>query len=150
MRAIQGPISWRSLKLIRLKDFPITLKLIRPVSAIQNPAINYSNPVVCYDGMLRSDLYGKMKDAADSADLVIVLGTSLSGLNSDHVAVNPSRRSLQGKSLGTVIINLQQTIHDGSATLRIFAETDKVFENLLFTLRDIPLFPSPIKHTLGA
>ena len=90
-----------------------------------------SNPVVCYDGTLRSDLYGKMKDAADSADLVIVLGTSLSGLNSDHVAVNPSRRSLQGKSLGTVIINLQQTIHDGSATLRIFAETDKVFENLL-------------------
>ena len=65
-----------------------------------------SNLVVCYDGTLHSDLYGKMKDAADSADLVIVLGTSLSGLNSDHVAVNPSRWSLQGKSLGTVIINL--------------------------------------------
>ena len=105
-----------------------------------------SNPVVCYDGSLKPDLYGKMKDAADSADLVIVLGTSLSGLNSDLVAVNPSRRSLQGKSLGTVIINLQQTIHDGETSLRIFAETDKVFETLLSQLK-MPLEVCPLLNT---
>merc|ERR1712013_474521 len=76
-----------------------------------------SNPVVCYDGNLKQEYFQKMKEAADTADLVVVLGTSLSGLNSDRVAKDPAKRSLQGKSLGTVIINLQQT--------------DKVFENLL-------------------
>ena len=52
-----------------------------------------------------------MKEAGDTADLVLVLGTSLSGLNSDRVAKDPAKRSLQGRSLGTVIINLQQTQH---------------------------------------
>jgi len=46
-----------------------------------------------------------------------VLGTSLSGLNSDRVAKDPAKRSLQGRSLGTVIIDLQQTQQDGISSL---------------------------------
>ena len=34
-----------------------------------------SNPVVCYDGALKPILFNRMKDAADTSDLVIVLGT---------------------------------------------------------------------------
>lgn len=101
-----------------------------------------SNPVVCYDGNLKTEHYQKMKEAADSADLVLVLGTSLSGLNSDRVAKDPARRSLEGKSLGTVIINLQQTQQDGISSLRIFAQTDNVFSSLLDKF-SIPLKPCP-------
>merc|ERR1712198_260816 len=90
-----------------------------------------SNPVVCYDGNLKQDHFQKMKDAADEADLVLVLGTSLSGLNSDRVAKDPAQRSLTGKSLGTVIVNLQQTKQDGISSLRIFSQTDAVFSSLL-------------------
>merc|ERR1711892_411387 len=97
-----------------------------------------SNPVVCYDGIMRADLYSRMKKASDTADLVLVLGTSLSGLNSDQVAINSAKRSCEGKSLGTVIVNLQQTAKDGVATLRMFAEADHVFTALLENL-GIPL-----------
>ena len=34
-----------------------------------------SNPVVCYDGQLRSDLFSRLKREADTADLVLVIGT---------------------------------------------------------------------------
>ena len=89
-----------------------------------------SNPVVKYSGQLRDDLYERMLEEAESADLVLVLGTSLSGLCSDIVAEKTAERSLHSQSLGIVIINLQQTILDGNATLRIFSETD-IFLKLL-------------------
>ena len=44
-----------------------------------------SNPVVCMSGITRRDLYSRMSTAIASADLVLVLGTSLSGLNADQV-----------------------------------------------------------------
>ena len=72
-----------------------------------------------------------MKKAEEEADLVIVIGTSLSGLNADKIAINPAKKSLSGKSLGTVIINMQQTMCDGSATLRIFTQADKFFEAIM-------------------
>ena len=52
-----------------------------------------SNPVVCMSGVTRRDLYAKLSSAVASADLVLVLGTSLSGLNSDQVPlrVEPTR-----------------------------------------------------------
>merc|ERR1719481_2084240 len=101
-----------------------------------------SNPVVCYDGNLKQEYFQKMKEAADTADLVLVLRTSLSGLNSDRVAKDPAKGSLQGRSLGTVIINLQQTQQDGISSLRIFSQTDQVFAALLDKL-GIPIKPCP-------
>eukprot|EP00930_Biecheleria_cincta_P044977 TRINITY_DN30994_c0_g1_i1.p1 TRINITY_DN30994_c0_g1~~TRINITY_DN30994_c0_g1_i1.p1 ORF type:complete len:518 (-),score=99.68 TRINITY_DN30994_c0_g1_i1:351-1904(-) len=87
-----------------------------------------SNPVVLYSGSLRGDLYADMKDWAKSADLVLVLGTSLSGLNADQCVSKTAERSLPGrsKSLGSVIISPQRTPEDGEASLRLFACADDV------------------------
>lgn len=89
-----------------------------------------SNPVVKYSGTLRSELCENMQELAATADLTIVLGTSLTGLNADQVALEPAKRSKRGSSLGTVIISPQQTSHDGKATLRIFAKADDVMQAL--------------------
>ena len=107
-----------------------------------------SNPVVCYDGNLRPDLHEKVRQAEETAELVIVVGSSLSGLNSDGVASRPARRSLGGKCLGTVIINLQQTRLDGEATLRIFERADTVMERLLAVL-GVPIISCPIIQNPG-
>ena len=90
-----------------------------------------SNPVVKYSGTLKDDAYPWMRRDADTADLVLVMGTSLGGLNADQMATKPAERSLTGGTLGTVIINLQQTEQDGKSTLRLFGETDKIMKRLL-------------------
>merc|ERR1712176_1405877 len=91
-----------------------------------------SNPVVLYSGSLRGDLYKDMKVWADTADLVLVLGTSLSGLNADQCVTKAASRSLPGKveSLGSVIISPQRTPEDGEASLRLFATADDVMAAL--------------------
>ena len=93
-----------------------------------------ANPVICYEGTLRRDVFTRMKEAKYSADLVLVIGTSLSGLNCDKVAMEASDRSLEAEALGSVIINLQQTEQDGVSSLRIFANIDDVFRALLHEL----------------
>uniref|UniRef100_A0A6U8EGT2 Deacetylase sirtuin-type domain-containing protein n=1 Tax=Eutreptiella gymnastica TaxID=73025 RepID=A0A6U8EGT2_9EUGL len=55
-----------------------------------------SNPVVKYSGTLHDRAYPWMKQSAKTADLVLVLGTSLGGLNADQVATNAAERSLVG------------------------------------------------------
>jgi hypothetical protein len=75
-----------------------------------------------------------MSAAVAMADLVLVLGTSLSGLTADQVATAAAARSRQGRALGTVIVNLQQTARDGEATLRLFAETDTVLPAVVAAL----------------
>jgi len=84
-----------------------------------------------------------MAHEAESADLVLVLGTSLGGLNADRVAHETARRSLRNKSLGTVIISPQQTEHDGAATIRIFGESDAVLTRLLAKMGMSSLSLSP-------
>jgi NAD-dependent SIR2 family protein deacetylase len=95
-----------------------------------------SNPVVKYGGTLRDEERWWMKHAARTADLVIVLGTSLGGLNADQVATKASNRSLDGNALGTVCINLQQTPEDGRMSLRIFGTSDKVLTEVCKNLRE--------------
>lgn len=110
------------------------------INEIHGSWFDPSNPVVKYSGSLRGDLYEDMVDKADSADLCLVLGTSLSGLNSDQCATKTSSRSapkhqggpktIEQASLGTVIISPQRTPHDGHVTLRIFAGADEVMAAL--------------------
>lgn len=90
-----------------------------------------SNPVVKYSGSLKSEQYPWMVNEAETADLVLVLGTSLGGLNADQVATNPAYRSLKGAALGMCMINLQQTEQDGKATLRLFGKSDMYLEMIL-------------------
>merc|ERR1712093_644243 len=105
-----------------------------------------SNPVVKYSGTLKGEQFPWMVNDAETADLVLVLGTSLGGLNADQVAIKPAKRSLKKGALGTVMINLQQTEQDGKASLRIFGQSDEVLKRLLTELgispRKINLKPS--------
>ena len=93
-----------------------------------------SNPVVLYSGNLKQHECEWMEQDANTADLALVLGTSLGGLNADRVATDTADRSLRGRSLGMVLINLQQTALDGESTLRLFGKTDDVLGSLLAEL----------------
>jgi len=103
-----------------------------------------SNPVVKYSGELHDRSYPWMQEDAKTADLVLVLGTSLGGLNADQVATNAAERSIAQAprgALGTVIINLQQTAEDGKMTLRLFGRSDDLLPMLLQELGFEPLRP---------
>jgi len=105
------------------------------------------NPVVKYSGSLHERAYPWMEQDAATADLVLVLGTSLGGLNADQVAHNAAERSLKPGArgaLGTVCINLQQTEQDGTMSLRLFGKSDDI---LAVVLRKLGL-PMPRKSVL--
>jgi len=102
-----------------------------------------SNPVVKYSGTLKSHECRWMEHEARTADLVLVVGTSLGGLNADQVATRCADRTLHGSALGVVLINLQQTAHDDKATLRLFGKSDAILQSLLLHhLTEIRLPPS--------
>lgn len=104
------------------------------INEIHGSWYDCSNPVVKYSGTLHERAYPWMVDDAETADLVIVLGTSLGGLNADQVATNSAKRSRLGSSLGTVCINLQQTPQDGKMSLRLFGKSDDILTRLLAEL----------------
>lgn len=107
------------------------------------------NPVVKMNGALRSDLYARMRSWARKADVVLALGTSLSGLASDCVAEECAKRAIQGRACaaagappaaGLVIVSLQRTRLDSSAALRIYARLDETLDLLARELEigDVP------------
>ena len=63
------------------------------INEIHGSWFDPSNPVVKYDGSLHPRAFPWMKKDASTADLVLVLGTSLSGLTADCVATLPAGRS---------------------------------------------------------
>jgi len=110
------------------------------INEIHGSWFDPSNPVVLYSGNLKDDAYPSMRHDAATADLVIVVGTSLGGLNADQVATKTAHRSCRdcewradgtGGALGTVMINLQQTEQDGKASLRMFGTTDSILPRVL-------------------
>jgi len=68
-----------------------------------------SNPVVKMSGSLRDDLISDLVGWEHKTDLVLTLGTSLSGMNSDRLVTTAVKKQSQGKSLGAVIVSLQKT-----------------------------------------
>jgi NAD-dependent SIR2 family protein deacetylase len=90
------------------------------------------NPVIVMSGNLREDLFADLLECEKQADLAIAVGTSVCGMNADRVVTTPAARaaSKQPGQLGSVLIGLQQTVHDDEATLRIFARCDDVFAML--------------------
>jgi NAD-dependent SIR2 family protein deacetylase len=101
------------------------------INEIHGSWFDCSNPVVKYSGTLKEEQFPWMEREAEEADLVLVLGTSLGGLNADQVATKTAGRSRGGRALGAVMINLQQTEQDGKMSLRIFESTDLVLRLLL-------------------
>lgn len=100
------------------------------INEIHGSWFDPSNPVVKYSGSLRGDLFEDMEHQAESVDLVLVLGTSLTGLNADQCVTKTAIRSSNGSALGSVIISPQKTAQDGKCALRIFAKADEVMEAL--------------------
>lgn len=94
------------------------------------------NPVVAMDGSMRKDLTCRLEEWSESADLVIAMGTSLSGLYADCVATRASERAAEGcNGLGLVIISLTKTPLDTDASLRVYATLDDALQRLAVKLR---------------
>jgi len=104
------------------------------------------NPVVQFDGNLKGDENEGMCRAKKDADLVLVLGTSLNGLNADGIAHEANERAVNSAtatkrnhkthciaatSLGSVFINLQQTEYDGQMTLKVNETIDIVLARVV-------------------
>jgi hypothetical protein len=108
------------------------------VNEIHGGLFDPSNPVVSMSGSLRHDLFQRLLRAEgaviagpEAADLVLALGSSLSGMNSDRVVTGCELRASKGRALGSCIITLQRTQLDGSSCgLRIFGRLDHVLGKL--------------------
>eukprot|EP01123_Difflugia_compressa_P005180 TRINITY_DN1678_c0_g1_i1.p1 TRINITY_DN1678_c0_g1~~TRINITY_DN1678_c0_g1_i1.p1 ORF type:complete len:293 (+),score=61.19 TRINITY_DN1678_c0_g1_i1:128-880(+) len=107
-----------------------------------------SNRVVQFNEGLRSDLFDWLLEAEQRIDLCLCLGTSLSGMNADRIAKTPAQRSNKPipETLGTVVINLQQTPLDSYALIRVWAKLDDAFRLLAknLGLTDIKIHEIPI------
>ena len=94
------------------------------------------NPVVTMSGSIRQDLVDRLEEWEERAQLVVTLGTSLSGLHADDVCEAAAVREAKAqRGLGLVIVSLTKTPLDDSATLRIYAELDVVLDKLRQKLR---------------
>jgi hypothetical protein len=103
------------------------------INEIHGAWFDPSNPVVPMDGTLREDLITALMDTEARADLCLVAGTSLCGMNADRIASTTARRArTEAGVLGTVLINLQRTVMDDNpgVQLRIFAPIDGVMSML--------------------
>jgi len=92
-----------------------------------------SNPVVKMTGNLRGDLFKDLLLCERKTDLVLTLGSSLAGMNSDRMVMTVSERAAQRASpqvYGSVIVSLQTTPHDKDSSLRIYATIDRTMELL--------------------
>jgi len=106
------------------------------INEVHGSWYNPANPVVKYTGSLKDDEEEWMTTDAETADLVLVIGTSLGGLYADDVAEKTADRAQHGAALGTVCINLQQTPMDGKMSLRMFGKSDGVLADVLRHLGD--------------
>lgn len=120
-----------------------------------------SNPVVKMSGSLRSDLFKDLNECERKTDLVLVLGSSLCGMNADRLVSTCSTRAQVSSSAkkvwGSAIVSLQTTPHDGGSSLRMFATIDRVMELLAKHLdlevpTEDPVFPQveAVHRPLGA
>jgi len=94
-----------------------------------------SNPVVQMDGILRKDLLHQMLIWREATDLVLAMGTSLSGMNADSCASESANRFREGLGEGLVIVSIQRTPMDEVSTLRIYARTDDVMRQLAVAMK---------------
>lgn len=83
-----------------------------------------------YTENLKPDIHQGVDTESKTTDLLLVLGTSLSGMNADKLAEKVSGRAIQKNALGIVIINLQQTRLDKSSSLRIWSKLGDTFQIL--------------------
>lgn len=109
------------------------------VNEIHGAWFDPSNPVVPMKGSLRTDLFEWMLNWEAMSDLVLAVGTSMSGMNADRIPMSCANRFIDGNGFGMVIISIQETKNDSMSTLRIFSKIDDVFKLLMDKLSiDVP------------
>lgn len=97
------------------------------------------NPVVKMGGVLRSDLFHWMEEWSEKADVVLSLGTSLSGMASDdyipRMAAGREEREEKKKKIdeedefrnsGLIIVGFQPTRMDHMAQVRLWGQLDDI------------------------
>lgn len=102
-----------------------------------------SNPVVAMSGSLRGDLFARFEESERTTDLVLALGTSLSGMNVDRMVTTPWKRGAD-----TVIVSLQRTQLDDQCSVRIFAKIDDFARLLCEEMgQEVPEAQVPERYT---
>jgi len=89
-------------------------------------------------GHLREDLFRDLLVCERKADLVVAVGSSLCGMNSDRLVstcADRARHTVPSDSVhGSVIVALQKTVHDKESSVRIFATINHTMELLMEAL----------------
>lgn len=96
---------------------------------------DHKNAVVQMADSLRPDLLAWMAVWSQKATMVVAMGSTLCGMNSDQVAEAVAEKALHAQSEGLVIINLQRTRLDKVSSLRIWGLCDKVMAMLCKELK---------------
>jgi NAD-dependent SIR2 family protein deacetylase len=103
-----------------------------------------SNPVVPMSGTLRSDLFEQLHEWQEDCDCCLSLGTSMCGMNADSIFVETANKyRLKRQGFGGIIINLQKTVRDDLAALRINGTLDVVLPLLVSELKCTEFLPAP-------
>ena len=74
------------------------------VNAIHGEWFDPSNPVVPMTGSLRTDNVRRLRATTDSTDLVIAMGSSLSGVMADQIVSTPLPNKLRARRLPTLTL----------------------------------------------
>jgi len=108
-----------------------------------------SNPVVPMSGSLRTDLCEWLYEWEEKTDLTLAMGTSLCGMNADRMVETPNTKARKRGSscLGSIIVGLQQTVHDNDCSLRFFCTCDEVMALLA---RELGLAQPENEHCVRA
>jgi len=113
------------------------------INEIHGALYDPSNPIVPMSGELRGDLYASMLAWEKKASLCLSLGTTMCGMNADRCFTTVAQKAFESRKsppassqrhIGGVIVNLQETLHDGIAALRIWAKIDDVMRLVLLEL----------------
>jgi len=129
----------------------------RLVNEIHGGIFDPSNPVIPMSGKLRDDLFQDLLRCERTADLMLTLGSSLAGMNSDRLVKTCAERAKRARSrgedcLGSVIVSLQTTPHGAEASVRIYATIDRTMDLLAEQLElevsppETPPPPLPSSH----
>ncbi len=107
------------------------------INEIHGAWFDPSNAVVQFNQNLRHDLFERLLETEKRAEMVLCVGTSLSGMNADRVVHSCAKRFVKrGQGRGSVVVNLQKTPSvDEALSLRIWATADTVFEKLASKLQ---------------
>lgn len=98
---------------------------------------DHKNPVVAMSGSLRRDLYEWWEDWCDRADVCLVVGTSLAGMNADTLP-----KTVGNNTDNLIIVGLTPTGLDHLAGVRIWGLLDDVLVKLAKKMK-ISKVPNP-------